>query len=237
MENNQIFTLLGSKMKMADLLSKNNRIINLLPRLGIPLGFGEKSVKQVCEEYKVSMPLFLLLCKVYLQDDCIFNIEEIKSCPVEDIVRYLQASHLDYLNNEFPHIENHLREVVHDWNEKYKTSITNFFTEYKKEVVNHFRFEEEVIFPHVKQLVNGLDPHAVKAKAAIFDEQHDHIEDTLLDFTNLIIKYIPTEVAQRERIYMLHDVFSLADDIEKHCIVEEKVLIPYIYELEQYENA
>lgn len=231
------YALLTANMKLADVLAQYNNLVNLLPRLGISLGFGEKTVQQVCDEQKVSLPLFLLVCNVYAQDEYIPDIEDLKQCPVRDIVRYLQSSHEEYLNYEFPHIEKHLREVVQDWNNKYKLSITNFFAEYKKEVVNHFEFEEEVVFPYINMLVQHNLPEKSKFKISMFDEQHSHIEDTLRDFTSLLIKYIPSDVAQRERIYMLNDIYALSDDIEKHAAIEEKILIPYIKVLENDENA
>ena len=74
-------------------------------------------------------------------------------------------------------------------------------------------------------------------KRGAFDKQHTSIEDKLRDFTNLLIKYIPADVAQRERVDMLEDICLLSDDIEKHTLIEEKVLIPYIKVLENDENV
>ncbi len=223
-------------MKMADLLSDNNVLINLLPRLGIPLGFGEKTVAQVCSENGVSVPLFSLVCNVYAQDDYLPTLEELKQCPMLEVVNYLKVSHREYLDYEFPHIEKHLQEVVQHWNVKYRMSIINFFNEYKKEVENHFQYEEEVVFPYIHNLIHPTSSKKRVYKIAVFEKQHSNIEDTLHDFTSLLIKYIPSDVAPRERVYMLADVFALSEDIEKHAILEEKVLIPYIKAIETDEN-
>lgn len=231
------FGPITAKMKMADLLSNYNVLVNLLPRLNIALGFGEKTVQQVCEDKGTSLPLFLLVCNVYTQDDYLPDVDELKQCPMLDVVNYLKASHKDYLEYEFPHIEKHLREVVQDWNDKYKLPLTNFFAEYKKEVVCHFQYEEEVIFPYIHDLIHHTLPQNNAYKMDVFDEQHSNIEDKLRDFTNLLIKYISADVAQRERIYMLKDIFMLSDDIEKHAMIEEKILIPYIKALETDENV
>ena len=40
---------LSPKMKMADAINQHHSLLTVLPRLGIPLGFGEKSVEQLCD--------------------------------------------------------------------------------------------------------------------------------------------------------------------------------------------
>lgn len=224
--------VVSARKKMADLLTERNNLISLLPRLGVSLGFGEKTVAQVCADDKISLPLFLLISNVYTVDDYLPSIEELRQCPIEEIVVYLTNSHKEYLEYKFPHIEDHLKEVVADWSEKYKRLITNFFFDYKNEVVDHFKYEEEVVFPFVKELFQKKSPKKNRPRRSAFDKQHTNIEDKLRDFTNLLIKYIPADVSQRERIDMLEDICSLSDDIEKHALIEEKILFPYINLLE-----
>lgn len=236
MQNSDSFIFVTANVKMADVLSHHNHLINLLPRLGIPLGFGEKTVQQVCEDNHVSLPLLLLVFNVYVLRDYVPDVDDLRQCPIQEIVDYLKASHEDYLDFSFPHIENHLQGVVKDWNVKYRSSITAFFAEYKQEVVHHFQYEEKHVFPFVQNLLQHKATPKESAKAAMFEKQHSNIEDKLRDFTNLIIKYVPEEVSQRERINMLNNIFSLSDDIEKHAIIEEKILLPYIKILMDDEN-
>ncbi len=224
------------KMKMADLLARYHRLIKLFPRMGISLGFGEKTVGQVCGENNIPVPFFVLLCRVYLEDGYVPQSEELAVCAMEDIMRYLEASHKDYLEYEFPHIEHHLQEIVSDWNEKYKLLILNFFSEYKKEIVAHFKYEEEVIFPFIRSHQPGAMVCKCAARKAVFDKQHAAIEDKLSDFTNLLIKYIPADIAQRERVDMLLDIYVLSRDLTKHAQIEDRILIPYLHSLEHHES-
>lgn len=226
----------SAHLKMADLLAHHNQLVALLPRLGISLGFGEKTVQQVCDENRVSLPLFDLVCKAYTHNDFAPDIEELRQCPMSDIVHYLKASHADYLQFQFPHIQKHLKEVVQDWDARYRTSILNFFDGYQREVASHFQFEEEAVFPYIEHLIGEKDLGDAGVSVTDFESQHENIDDKLLDLTNLMIKYIPASVPQRERVYMLMDVYALADDFSKHEVIEERILIPYIKDLEQDEN-
>jgi len=222
--------------KMADVLTEHNKLISIFPRLGIALGFGEKTVAQVCADNGISLNLFLIVSNVYTMDDYIPTDDELQQCPIEEFVNYLTNSHKEYLDYKFPHIEQHLAEVVNDWNEKYKKLITNFFYDYKKEVIDHFKFEEDTVFPYIQDLVNRKSSKKNSFKKGTFDKQHTNIEDKLRDFTNLLIKYIPADVSQRERVNMLEDICALSEDLEKHALIEEKILFPYIKILHEDEN-
>lgn len=224
---------LSPKMKMADAINQYHSLLTVLPRLGIPLGFGEKSIEQLCAEHHVSLPLFTLIGRVYIQTDYFPSIEELRQCPMTDILHYLQQSHQDYLENKFPHIEHHLNTLLEPMDKKYSTLISNFYQEFKKEVVKHFQYEEEIIFPYLKQILseNETDNIEHHHKSA-FQQQHDDIEDTLNDLTNLLLKYIPAEVSSSERVDMLLDMYSLSNDIGKHAMMEDRILLPYIQYLE-----
>lgn len=233
--NKYTYAFVSPKMKMADILSVHNNIIKLLPRFGIPLGFGDKTISEVCVDNKVSLPLFLQICNVYTQDDFVPDIHDLIQFPIFSLVQYLHACHLELLEQIFPHIEQHLSEVVVDWSEQYKTLITNFFVDYRREVVGHFQYEEKVVFPYIHGLI---DPQSDKFdyKISYLKKHHNNIEDKLSDFTNLLVKYIPVNVAQRERVDMLIDIYALADDIEKHTLIEDKIMVPYIQYLENEEH-
>lgn len=228
------YVYVAAKMKMADVLAEHNNLILLLPRFGIPLGFGDKTIADVCADNNVPLPLFLLICNVYSQDEFIPETRDLMQFPVDALVQYLHASHLDYLNEIFPHIERHLTDVVVDWDERYKTLIINFFYEYKKEIVAHFQYEEQVVFPYISCLTQHT-PCQSTYKISFFKKHHSNIEDKLSDFTNLLVKYIPADVSQRERVDMLSDIYALSDDIEKHTLIENNILVPYIQVLENDE--
>ncbi len=45
-------------MKLADLVESNYELLVVLARMGIPLGFGEASVGEVCRQRGISAELF-----------------------------------------------------------------------------------------------------------------------------------------------------------------------------------
>lgn len=220
-------------MKMADAINRYHSLLTVLPRLGIPLGFGEKSVEQLCEEHRVSLPLFTLIARVYCLEDYFPTANELQQCPMSDIIQYLVTSHKDYLENKLPHIEHHLNILLEPMDKKYSTLISNFYAEFRKEVEKHFLYEEKVIFPYLRQIISEQEAtESATYQKHTFNQQHDDIEDTLNDLTNLLLKYIPAEVSSSERVDMLLDMYALSNDIGKHAMMEDRILLPYIQYLE-----
>jgi regulator of cell morphogenesis and NO signaling len=218
---------------MADAINQYHSLLTILPRLGIPLGFGEKSIEQLCEEHQVSEALFLLISRVYCQDDYFPTANELQQCPMSDIIQYLITSHKDYLENKLPHIEHHLNILLEPMDKKYSTLISNFYAEFRKEVEKHFLYEEKVIFPYLRQIISEQEAtESATYQKHAFNQQHNDIEDTLNDLSNLLLKYIPAEISPVERVDMLLDMYALSNDISKHAMMEDRILVPYIQLLE-----
>ena len=96
---------------MSDLIQANYRLLRVLPRFGIHLGFGDKSVVEVCRAQGVSMELFLLVCNISTFDDFLPDTAMFKGIDVEDIVLFLQNSHKYYLEQRIPEIRENLSSL------------------------------------------------------------------------------------------------------------------------------
>lgn len=218
-------------MKLADVLLANHSLVLMLQRFNIKLGFGEKTVAEVCAQYKIDSAFFLLICNVYTHDDYLPTETELGSTDMSGLVAYLIESHQYYLLERIPHIESHLNRIADACKLEHKTILLRFFKEYKAEVYNHFAYEEEIVFPYIQNLHQGLKNK--KYSINQFEENHSNIEDKLSDLTNIIIKYLPGDIMPKERISLMFDIFQLSTDLNKHSLIEEKILIPYVESLEK----
>lgn len=215
---------------MADLVLGNSKLLLMFPRFGMDLGFGDRSIAEVCAMNNVSTPFFLMICNVYCNNDYTPSPEDIASVDLKALVNYLLESHKYYLNERLPHIEEHLNHIINACNPKYGNMLHRFFEEYKNEVVDHFVYEEKNVFPYLQQLVN----QNVKTdyKIRVFHENHTNIEDKLSDLMNILVKYLPADVFPKERIEIALDINDLSADLMSHALIEERVLIPFVESLE-----
>ena len=226
----------SEKTKMAELVISNPKLMLTLSRFGIELGFGDHNVKEVCEKANVNSTFFLLICNLYSNPDFIPTSDDIDSVDVKTILSYLSVSHRYYVEERIPHIEHHLNRIIEACPERFGNTLQRFFKEYKREVANHFRYEEETVFPYINSLCNNSQEK--KFSIHEFESNHSNIEDKLDDLMNILIKYLPADIFPKERIEISLDIMDLSSDLNCHTLVEERVLIPFVESLESqcYEN-
>jgi len=133
--------------KMAELVMSNPKLMLTLSRFGIELGFCDLSVREVCSKANINPAFFLLVCNIYKNQNYIPSDKEIQSVDINSIITYLSNSHRYYVEERIPHIEHHLERIVNACPKRFGNTIDRFFAEYKKEVKNHFCYEEFTVFP------------------------------------------------------------------------------------------
>ena len=218
--------------KLAELLTEDRRLLLLLPRFGIGLGFGDRNVEQVCQMNHVNTELFLMICEIYSDNNFKPGQKELRLIDMRNMLSYLRASHLYYLDERFPHIEEHLQHIIEACGQKYGPMLSHFYDEYKQEVMRHIKYyEEEVVFPYIEALLNGQRVDSYKINE--FEHNHTNIQDVLDDMMNILLKYLPGDILPNERIEISLDIMELGDDLNRHSLIEDRILIPYVEFLEK----
>ncbi len=223
--------LFNSKMKLADVVVANYNLVLILQRFNIELGFGEKTVAEICKQYGIDTNFFLLICNVYTTANYLPTKEELANTQMDMLVPYLVASHVYYLQERIPHLENHLNRIADACKPTQGETLRKFFHEYKGEVEKHFQYEENTVFPYITDLCKGGKGQRYSINQ--FEENHSNIEDKLGDLTNIILKYLPGDIMPNERRGLVFDIFQLSSDLNTHSLIEEKILIPYVETLEE----
>lgn len=208
-------TIFTGRMKMADMIASNYDLILMLPRFGIPLGFGDKSVKEVCRDSAVDENFFLMVCNIYSFDDFRPDSDEVAAIESRLVVEHLQASHRYYINERLPHLQHHLDHIADRVGEQQAAVLKKYFADYCREVREHVRREER----------NLQGPNS-DLRTANYQKGHDNIKDKLSDLTQIILKYIPGERLNEEMMELVFDIMQLSRDLEKHAEIEELLLMP-----------
>lgn len=227
-------TLISGSDKMADVIFQNHTLLTVLPRFGIGLGFGEKRVSTLCSDYGIDEDIFILICNIHTFDDYTPSYEELESINIKSILKYLDESHHYYTKKRISEIEMRLESMNELCQSNRYRIISTFFCEYKLEIINHFTYEEQVVFPYIDQLINGETP--MEFHIDKYEENHDNINDKLNDLKSIIIKYLPEESSSDERDQrndILRDIFLFEDDLSKHTRIEEKVVIAIVKKIEK----
>ena len=214
------------EMKMAELVEDNYHLLAVLSRFGIGGGFGEKTVREICEKNHLDPATFLLICSVYSNKDYTPSEEILRDGHVDDILRYLHQSHDYYMNNALVLLASTIEELIKPCNEAQKGVIWKFFSDYKLELEKHFEYEEGAVIPYVQNLLLGKrNPHY---SIDHFEENHSNIEEKLSDLKSLILKSLPPVCDDRLRVRLLNYIFALRSDLDSHTAIEDNILVPMV---------
>lgn len=216
--------------KMSDLICENYPMVLVMSRFGIALGFGEKNIGEVCRQNRVDACTFLAVVN-FLTEGVTYPVEPVSPClSIETLIRYLQNAHDYFLNFRLPHLRRKLIEAISDCPEDVAFVIRKFFDEYAEEVNKHMSYEEKVVFPYVRNLLEGKsDP---KYNIGIFRRRHDQVERKIKELKNILLKYYPGKGSNLLNS-VLFDIFATEEDLATHTRVEDDLFVPAILALEK----
>ncbi len=235
--------LIHKEMKMVDVIHLNHHLLHVINRFGIQLGFGEKSVETVCREHNVDLNFFLDLINTY-HNRSYFPLQNLLKIKAGMLVDYLHKTHNYYLEFKVPEIEAILDRLLADdiLAEDTKKLLSDFFQQYKKELVMHIEIEENRVYPYAMALEQFLDNKISKEELnayleaysiSQYEEDHSDIEEKLYDLKQIILKYLPNPKDSRLLNVMLHDLFELELDLNNHCRIEDMILVPIVEKMEK----
>lgn len=222
--------LFSSESRLSDLVTAHPPLLSMLKRLGISLGFGDRSIADVCESSGVDTGFFLLICNVYTFNNYVPSTVTILGTDMTGLVPYLEKSHKYYVDKRLPHIERHLDAIAQNLGGRIGQVFISFFKEYKKEVEEHFAHEEREVFPHIRALMSG--ERDTTYSIGEFLQTHSDIEGKLDDLLNIVFKYLPPQVDDDNVLDVVYDILRLSEDLKKHTFIEEKIMVPLVKHLE-----
>ncbi|MDE6825168.1 MAG: hemerythrin domain-containing protein [Paramuribaculum sp.] len=210
---------------LVDLINRDFNILPILSRFSIPLGFGTKSIGEVCQEAGINTELFLLIVNFILTG----KVYGIKTEHAEGLVDFLHKSHDYFMAFKFPHIRANLLNALDRHHNDINPAIVRFFDDYVKQVKDHFDYEETTVFPYVRSLAEGVAIPGYSISQ--FTRHHDKISEKLDELKNIILRYYTTSVP--DLMYdVLVDLYNCQSDLENHNDIENTILVPVTTTLE-----
>ena len=216
---------------MGDLICENYNLLQVLSRFGISLGFGDKTVQEVCSMNEVDCSTFLALAN-FLSEDTDRMQDHLEGISVDSLMTYLKQAHSYFLDFQLPSIRRKLIEAIDCSDEKEVSFlIIQFFDAFVDEVRKHMEYENNRVFKYVNDLLNGI--HQQGFSISEFAKHHERVNVKLTELKNIIIKYFPAHGDNQLLNATLFDIFSCEDDLASHNKVEDLLFVPAIMELEK----
>jgi regulator of cell morphogenesis and NO signaling len=215
--------------KMISLIRDNYDLLQALGSFGINLGFGDKTVRETCEDNDVDTYTFLAVVNYSMNGYGDFDADEQLSIPT--LLHYLEASHAYFLEFQLPYIRRELSESL-DENDSLGRLILKFYDEYAQEIRRHMKYEQKTLFPYVQSLIDGQP--ASDYNVDTFSKHHSATDKKLRELKLLIIKYLPQDGLHNNQLTAtLHDIYENEVWLRQHAMVEDHIFVPAIRRLEQ----
>lgn len=229
------YTFFMKKMKlyeaedqMISLIRDNYNVLQALGAFGINLGFGDKTVREICEAQKVDTHTFLLVVNFIINGYRHQGPDESVSIPT--LMRYLRASHEYFLDFQLPFIRRELEDALSD-DSSMKQLILRLYSEYSHSILLHMKYEERTLFPYVDALLRGEKSEDYDVE--IFSKHHSDTTAKLQELKNIIIKYLPSNGLSNNKLTAtLYDIYNNEEWLQLHSNVEDEIFIPAIRHLE-----
>ncbi len=210
---------------MRDLVKDNSLLVLVISRFNMSLGFGEKTVREVCRFHNVDENTFLTVANFVSEKDYEYNNVSLSS-----LIGYLKNAHEYFLEFNLPNIRRKLLESLDcSSTNDIAILILRFYDEYVTEVRKHMELENEVVFTYVEQLTQGF--LSQDYNISTFAGKHTPIGNKLKELKDVIIRYYP-----EKNNYLLNsvllDIIQCEEDLNSHCQVEDKIFVPAVKAIE-----
>jgi len=216
--------------KMSYVISNDYHLLQVMSRFGISLGFGEKTIYEVCRQNNVDVDTFLTVLN-YVKDGAEKRQQRIEHISVENLLDYLKRTHKYFLDFLLPSIRFHLLNAI-DCSEKNEVAflVLKFFDEYVEEVRKHMEYEESTTFTFVKKILAGeivnLD------NSHLLSRHHESIENKLKELKNLFMQYYPAKENNEKLNGVIISIYQCEEDMSIHCLVEDYIFSPAVRRLD-----
>ena len=219
---------------MSDVISDDYRMLQMLGRFGITLGFGNQTVGETCKAAGVDVTTFLTVVN-YVKDAAHAHINEmVEQISLPCLMRYLKNSHTYFVDFRLPNIRRKLLEAIDcSSSNQIALLILKFYDEYAAEVARHMKYEDSHVHPFVENLLNGkVGAESFDTVVRQHEDNHASLEKSIAELKNIIIKYYPNDNAAQLMGEVLMDIFMTEEDLLTHCHMEDTLFAECVRRLE-----
>ena len=215
--------------KMARLIADDYRLIQVMSRFGISVGFGDQTVREVCSASGVDCDTFLSVVNFVV--DGYAHADAAAHVSVSSLLHYLKQSHAYFLDWLLPSIRRRLLDGIPMRTDSVSILILKFFDEYVAEVRTHMEYEDRTVFAYIESLPSpGAKPGF---SIGTYSDHHEEVSSRLHELKSIIIKYGPGDADSNLLNAVLYDIYRCEEELRSHCMVEDELLVSAIVRLEK----
>lgn len=223
--------------RISDVISDDYRLLQVISRFGLTLGFGDQTVGAACAANGVDTPTFLAVVN-FIKSEGRANIGElVEQISLSALMKYLTLSHSYFVEFRLPAIRRKLIEAI-DCSARNQIAflILKFYDEFAAEVGRHMDYENRNIHTYVEGLLAGKAPEPDRSISILQHQHHDNhiqVEKSSSELKSIIIKYYPSDSNGQLLNDVLMDIYIMEEDLFSHCHLEDTLFAEAVHQLEE----
>jgi regulator of cell morphogenesis and NO signaling len=178
------------------------------------------------------------------EDEGTFSPDTFQKFSLDTIIDYIRRTHRYYLSKKLCEIEQSISILLKDYDGGHPLLVilNNFYRDYKNNLTEHIKVEEEYVLPRIERILkleqeeaaeNGLINTSEALSLKNFIQNHHDTEDDLLQVRRTISQYDPPVTNQTPYRILLTQLQMFEKDLAVHALIEDYVLIPRALQLEE----
>jgi regulator of cell morphogenesis and NO signaling len=227
-------------MQMSEVVEEHPSLIPIINRFGIRLGLGDKSVRELCDEYELDADFLLTVINTFLNEEY-FPEKKLRTFHLSQIIDYLVKTNRYYLQLQLPNIEHHLTSFIsmNIPGNPTLALIGKFFFSFKDELVARIEYDDREWFPYCLSLSEKLQDKIHGAQTILPLPVHsepqteDAIEALLADLKRIMVKHLSGDYNPNLCYAVISAICSLEKDIRQHNRIRFRILTPMVAAMEK----
>lgn len=215
-----------------ELIERNPYLLLVVEHLGKMDYQKNVTITDFCKQSKLPLHVFVPLVNIYSNNDIHINLNEWKKKDVLILIDFLANSHNYYKKEKYPLINSLLQDLKNNVNSNETKLLIKFFNEYFDEVLEHLEYEENIVFPYVREMLKESKTKRTGFSSDEYQEHHNDIEEKLSDLKTLLMHHVKFGKYSHIGRQIIFHLFELEYDLHAHSKIEETLLIPLIKRFE-----
>ena len=219
--------------RLSEVIESDYRLMQVVCRFGIAMGFADKTISEVCHENGVDVHTFLAVVnsvRGYMKSEP-YSVS-LDLVDARSLLDYLKRTHAYLIHHQLPRMRRNLLGAI-DCSEPGDVVILllKYFDLYVAEVRKHVEYEETEVFDYAQRLLDGQTTEDEKM------DYHRHNEDFVVrlhDLINVFLQYCTQDSGRNDALNdVVYNIYRIEDDINIHCRIEDDMLMPLIRRMER----
>jgi regulator of cell morphogenesis and NO signaling len=231
---------------VGEIVSSDYRTADVFKKFGIEYCCGAKrTLRQSCDLLGIDLKQIETELGQVTRTMQIPTSLNFTDWPADFLVDYIQKLHHSYLKQTLPELSQRIEYFAKGHEKKYPTilDVQSTFAEIARMLNKHVEYQENTIFPYVRQINNALKNAADYGSLLVrtlrkpvnqtFFHEHEHLRKLVHELRKYTNNYSAPDNSCLSHKVIMQKLQEVDNDLVQHIFLENSVLLPKVANIEK----